>query len=266
MKKQLEDRKNWLGYSFLNVVNELTLRFHFRSIEILGKERIPDSPFVLVSNHISRFDGLLVQHALARKTNYLVTPHELKGVQGAVLPWVGAFPANPRYDLVGYALKQFEKGEGLVVFPEGNIFLDGVTHPFKPGAARIALVARTQGVPITVLPAALRYDDTPQRTARMIVGDPVSIDDYLDQFAADPQTAMKSMSVSLHREVCHLRAQLGVARDREQVMIGNPVRTWMPRQITVNNPAIVAERAVSLPAIGMPQPEFNAMDTLAFGS
>lgn len=228
-KKPLKDRKNLLGYAFLNVVNFTTLNVHFRNVKILGRWNIPNNePFVLVANHSSRFDGLMVQHALKRPSNYMVSPNELKGLQGLTLPWVGAFPADPRLDLVGHAIRRFEKNEGLVVFPEGNVFYDGSTHAFKPGTARIILAARTQGIPVRVFCSAINYDEIPSRTASILIGGEVDVDRFVESFAEDQSYAVKALSSSLHREVCHLRSELGVIKDRNQVLIGRPIRRWVP--------------------------------------
>lgn len=211
----------------MNLVNETTLNFHFQEINVIGRWNIPDDvPFVLLANHTSRFDGLMVQHSLMRPANYMVSPNELKGLQGVVLPWVGAFPANPRLDLVGYSHSRFEKGEGLVIFPEGNIFYDGSTHPFKPGAARIILSSRQRGMPLKVIPSAIVYEESPLRRASMLIGESVNIDEFVRDYETDSAGAVKNLSISLHREICHLRSALGVTKDRDQVLTGRPVKNW----------------------------------------
>lgn len=154
---QLKDHKTWFRFTFWNFINHLIMRFHFRQIKIEGKENLPDGPFILVANHSSRWDGPVVQYLLNRKANYMVSPNEMRGLQGRAVRSVGAFPSSSRRELVDFAIGRLFDNEPIVVFPEGNIFRDNFLHPFQKGAARIAIeaVARNKNVP--VVPLAISY-------------------------------------------------------------------------------------------------------------
>ena len=59
--KILVDRKNWLTYMFWSLVNVILIAIRFKNFQIIGKENLPETgPFILVANHTSRWDGLLV--------------------------------------------------------------------------------------------------------------------------------------------------------------------------------------------------------------
>ena len=209
IKKKLVDKKNWLGALFMWIINEIVLRFKFRRIEVHGRENVPTTePFILVSNHSSRFDGLMVLRALRRKANYMVSPAELTGYQGVTLPWLGAFPADPRHDLIGYVESGFRKGEGLVVFPEGTVYYDGALHPFKFGAAKIALAAHRDGIPVKVIPASIVYDWNQPAVAKIIFGQPVDMSSYCQRYESDPSSVTKTLTESLFREVSALRSEV----------------------------------------------------------
>lgn len=191
------------------IVNEIVLLFKFRRIEVYGRENVPKTdPFILVSNHSSRFDGLMVLRVLRRKANYMVSPAELRGYQGLTLPWVGAFPADPRHDLIGFVEDGFRKGEGLVVFPEGTVFYDGLLHPFKLGAARIALAAQRDGIAIKVIPASIVYDWEAPAVAKIVFGQPVDLSSYSERYEKDPPAVAKNLTESLFREVSALKSEL----------------------------------------------------------
>lgn len=226
--KKLIDRKNWLGALFMAFINEIVLRFKFRRIEVYGRENVPESePFLLVSNHSSRFDGLMVLRALRRKANYMVSPSELKGYQGVTLPWVGAFPADPRLNLVGFAEDGFRKGEGLVVFPEGTVYYDGALHPFKLGAARIALAAQRDGIPLKVIPASICYEWNSPATARIIFGEPVDLASYASRYDIDPLPVVRNLTESLYREVAALRAEISGQPNICITGRQKPCRSWV---------------------------------------
>lgn len=229
MSRNLKDGKNWLGYTFMNLVNETVLLAKFGTVEVSGVENIDrDKPFILVSNHSSRFDPMIIQHSLGRRTNYMTSPAELTGLQGHVLPWVGAFPADPKVDMKRFIRNQMEKGEGVVIFPEGTVYYDGTTHPFRPGAARLAIAYAQEGLPFSLVPAAIAYGaDFTQPAIKF--GEPVELSEYLSAHSKDIGESVHLLSNRLHREVCHIRAELGSKLDRKLVQDGPAVRVWVPR-------------------------------------
>ncbi|MBS2001032.1 MAG: 1-acyl-sn-glycerol-3-phosphate acyltransferase [Cyanobacteria bacterium SZAS LIN-5] len=229
---QLVDRKSWWSVGILNVLNNICLNVHFNSIEISGQENLPaDGPYILISNHYSRWDPPLVQKVLERRRAiYMASPNEMKGLQGAIIPGIGAFPAVASRAAYDFILNQFRKKEVLVVFPEGNVFRDGTTHPFKPGVARIALNCQATGTNIPVVPMAIRYvENGDDRFARISIGKAVDVSEYVEDFKVDSTAAIKTLSNRLHREVCHLKLGLGLMHDRGTVYVGKPVREWIPR-------------------------------------
>ncbi|MFN8550308.1 MAG: lysophospholipid acyltransferase family protein [Candidatus Obscuribacterales bacterium] len=229
---QLVDRKSWWSVGILNVLNNICLNVHFNSIEISGQENLPaDGPYILISNHYSRWDPPLVQKVLERRRAiYMASPNEMKGLQGAIIPGIGAFPAVASRAAYDFILNQFRKKEVLVVFPEGNVFRDGTTHPFKPGVARIALNCQATGTNIPIVPMAIRYvENGDDRFARISIGKAVDVSEYVEDFKVDSTAAIKTLSNRLHREVCHLKLGLGLMHDRGTVYVGKPVREWIPR-------------------------------------
>ena len=171
MKKQLVDRKNLLTYLFWSWVNKTILWRQFKQIKVVGGEQLPPNqqPFMIVSNHISRWDGLLIYQMLCRPSNFMVSPNELVGFQGRVLQSMGAFPASARFDLKNHVQQQIAKGEPVVIFPEGDIHRDGTTHPFKSGAARFALSCAESGVDLPIFPVAITYG-ADGHTAEIAIG------------------------------------------------------------------------------------------------
>lgn len=201
------DGKTLLGYIFWNLINRIIIAFHFRGkIAVEGAENIPLSgPFVLIANHSSRWDGPLVQHILNRRANYMVSPNEMKGLQGAAVMSVGAFPAHPRLNPVGYAIQQLQSGEPVVVFPEGNVFYDGVIHPFKTGVAKIALHSQKSQFDISFIPLYIEYGKKGNGyTAKAKIGKPIHAQ-QLPANEGDLKEAQKAISERLFDHVGALR-------------------------------------------------------------
>ncbi len=225
-KRVLVDHKNWLTYLFWSLVNVVLIVVRFKNFQIIGRENLPQTgPFLLIVNHTSRWDGLLVYRTIGRPANFMVSPNELLGVQGHVLTTMGAFPADPRAGIIEYAQAQLQKGEGVVIFPEGNIFNDGVTHPFKNGAARVALTCASQGLDIPVLPAAINYA-ADRTVAQIVIGEPISLSTYTTQFQNDPSPALRTLSDRMHREVGLLRETIGGVGDRLALYGNKGKQAW----------------------------------------
>ncbi len=205
-----KDGKTLLGYAFWNFVNELVVVSQFRNFEVIGVENLPENgAFLLIANHSKRWDGPVVQYLLNRRANYMVSPNEMRGVQGAAVMSVGAFPANPRLDPVGYAVKQLGAGEPVVVFPEGNIFYDDDIHPFKPGVAKIIMNAASAGHRIPVIPAYISYGrGKSPSTVKIIVGKPIALDERLPKVGVESpgdRNEHRELSQLLYDEVAALR-------------------------------------------------------------
>ncbi len=160
------------GYIFL-LVPEYLLRFvawvashlvyRFR---ISGDEHIPtDGPAVLVCNHVSFVDAVLLMGASPRPIRFLMD-HRIFRVP--VLGWLfrlaKAIPVAPqKEDPEAYA-RAFElaaavlrEGDLLAIFPEGGITRDGTLQPFKGGVLKVLEQARADGLNVPVVPMGLSH-------------------------------------------------------------------------------------------------------------
>lgn len=122
-------------------------------------DRVPNGPAVLVCNHVSFADAVIVGAAFRRPVRF-VMDHRI--YKQPALRWffdaVGVIPIarakddpemlNRAYDRVAAALR---RGELVCIFPEGMITHDGALNRFRDGITRI--VERT---PVPVVPLALK--------------------------------------------------------------------------------------------------------------
>ncbi len=129
-------------------------------LKVEHRERIPEEgPAVLVCNHVSFVDWLVIASACPRPIRF-VMHHRF--FESRLLGWLfrdaTAIPIAPAHESVSTTratfdriARELEAGELVCIFPEGKITSNGEMHPFKPGIERI--VART---PVPVVPMALR--------------------------------------------------------------------------------------------------------------
>lgn len=131
----------------------LCLFFGFR---VDGREHEPPAgPVIVVSNHLSDLDPLVVGAALRRRVTFMAK-HELFQVPG-VRWWItacGAFPVRrgtPDRQALRTALGILQRGGVLVMFPEGTRGRDRTLREPEPGAAMLARRTRAALLPVAVL-------------------------------------------------------------------------------------------------------------------
>ncbi len=159
-----------------------TLRPLLGRLDIRGKENIPPSgPFILVANHQSYLDPVLIQsyirrplHSMAKSTQF-ATP----GL-GWLMKRLLSYPVR-RWEIdpqaVRITLRRLDKGEPVCVYIEGERSWDARLQPPRLGTLRLILKA---GVP--VIPCAIsgtydiwpRWDRKLQRSNIVIIfGEPL---------------------------------------------------------------------------------------------
>lgn len=122
-------------------------------------DRLPETgPALVVCNHLSYMDPLIVGGSLQRPIRFVMT-HRIYNIRG--LKWLfrlaGAIPVAPlkvdpeclqrAFDSVDQALA---RGELVGIFPEGGLSPDGNVGPFRAGITEIL-----QRRPVPVIPMAI---------------------------------------------------------------------------------------------------------------
>lgn len=143
---------HWIARLFSKAILRILLR-----IEVEGTEHIPrDAPFVVVANHSSHLDALVLEETLpARFLGRLFSIaaadyfFDKPGKTVFATRWVNALPVR-RGPAAGKALgvlrDRLASGECIfIVFPEGTRSRDGRQNPFKPG---IGMLVAATDVPV----------------------------------------------------------------------------------------------------------------------
>ncbi len=175
------------------VTQDIVLRFFFRKKKILnnGFSIQTNSSIILAPTHRSRWDGLILTMAIGRRVTkkdcrFMVTKSEMKGIQGWFLKRLGCFSINqlsPSLSALRYAIDLIEKGEQLVVFPEGKINKNGKKLVLKEGLYRLARLATKKTTSVIVVPIGIAYSRVPPNFRGgfcLSFGKPIAINDYLN--------------------------------------------------------------------------------------
>jgi 1-acyl-sn-glycerol-3-phosphate acyltransferase len=225
MSNHVADRKNIFTCSFWNIVNEIVLKSCFRRFSLDGSANIPKSgPYLLIANHVSRFDGLVLMKTIkGRPANFMAHKAELRGYQGFVLRSVGAFEANRNLETMAFIKEQLLKGQPIVMFPEGGIFIDGIVHPFKSGAARIMLMAAECGIDLPVIPVAITYSGSKNdRAIAVIVSEPIRLSARQTAKSEQKPHCINELTRELHTHLSRQKEllQLAVNQTERAIKVG----------------------------------------------
>ena len=175
------------GQWFIYLLNTFFTRVLWRT-KVIGTLDLPDNQgAVIVCNHQSGIDPLLIQLSTYRIVHWLVAKEYFgMPVLSIVFKQLQSIPVN-RGGVDTAATKmaiRFAQEGGLVgLFPEGRVNVtDALLLPGRPGAALIALRARVPVVPCYVQGApyngtALGSFFMPAK-ARVTIGKPIDLSEY----------------------------------------------------------------------------------------
>ena len=182
-----------LGFIAMLFTQDIALRFFFKKKKILNNDfSIPiNSSIILAPTHRSRWDGLILTMAMGRRITkkdcrFMVTKSEMNGIQGWFLKRLGCFSINqfsPSLSALRYAIDLIEKGEQLVIFPEGKINKHGKKLVLKEGLYRLARLATKKTTSIFIIPIGIAYSKVPPNFRGefcLSFGKPIAINDYLN--------------------------------------------------------------------------------------
>ena len=120
-----------------------------------GREHVPtEGPVILASNHRSFLDPFVIG-ACVKQPIYFVAKRELfdRRIAGWILNCLGAFPVKrgeSDEESMATALALLDRGETVMIFPEGTRQRSGPLRQPKRGVGRLALQSGAPVVPIAV--------------------------------------------------------------------------------------------------------------------
>ena len=146
----------WLLSDFFVRLTLLLLTHSIYRIRIVGAESLPrDGPALLVCNHMSFVDGLLVGACVQRFVRFIVYKpfYDMPGLHW-VLKRMNAIPIGEGAKSVAAALAQarqsLQEGHIVCIFAEGAISRTGNALPFRRGVEKIL-----DGLDVPVIPVHL---------------------------------------------------------------------------------------------------------------
>lgn len=164
-------------YRFGRAIVKFGVFFKFR-VKAVGIENIPkDGAAILAVNHSSNHDPVMVGITCPRDLKFMAKAELFKNkFIGGILLRLGAFPVHRgKGDLAAIktALKIFNDGGMMLIFPEGGRGKDGKARRAKPG---VALIAQKSGVPVIPVHITGKYKYMGRVTVNY--GKPIPFEQY----------------------------------------------------------------------------------------
>ena len=134
----------------------LALRLAGVPLSVRGLEHLPAQPCVLVANHASYLDGMVLVAALPRPYAFVAKRELLEQrIAGAYLRRLGAefverFDVKRSVEDANRMAEAVRRGRALLVFPEGTFVEGPELLPFRLGAFLAAASARVPVVPVAI--------------------------------------------------------------------------------------------------------------------
>ncbi len=146
---------NPLVYWLVRALFQPFFHLYFR-LSRLGREHVPESgPVIFASNHRSFLDPFVIA-TIARRPMYYVAKEEL--FRGKLISWVlnslGAFPVRRGQgdgDMLATARAILERGDAVLIFPEGTRIRPGALGRPRRGVGRLALETGAPVVPVAII-------------------------------------------------------------------------------------------------------------------
>ena len=187
-------------YGLLRWFTGIALHWFYSSIQVIGRERIPASgPVILAASHHNALVDALIAGWIAPRRLTLTAKATL--MDNIFLRWlfpvIGVVPlrrvsdemkkrrmeqVDPSRNTGAFEsiLDVLEKGEMILIFPEGISHSNPQLAPLKTGASRIALEARDKrGIRnLEIIPLGLSFEDkgNPGTAVLAEVGEPMLMD------------------------------------------------------------------------------------------
>lgn len=195
--KKIQDRDNL--YSFLKYyVVDFSLKFSYRTIKYVGREKIPtDGAVIYAPNHTNALMDALIILSLDKKPKVFVARADIfkKRLFAKILTFLKIMPImriRDGYDEVKKNNETIEKAVDVLkdkvpfcILPEGTHRAMHSLLPLSKGIFRIAMQAQPLlgDTPLYIVPVGLEYGNffRFRSTVRVQIGDPINISQFLNE-------------------------------------------------------------------------------------
>lgn len=116
-------------------------RYGFRTERISKK----DEPYIVVANHLTEVDMIMVAGAFSEHMYFVAGEHLLRTKAGSLMKWgqdpIFTFKGAPSIDTMREVLRKIKAGCNIMIFPEGSRSFSGETLTLDSSIAKLVKMA-----------------------------------------------------------------------------------------------------------------------------
>ena len=159
----------------------------FWRVRVHHLDKFPtDGPLILLANHQSNLDPMIVGAISPKPINYLAKQSLFKlPVMGWFFDWNDCIPIQRDSNAIGgikETLKRLKKREVVLIFPEGSRSSDGKLGPMKPGFSTLARRTKSPLLPVAIDGAWQIYPRQAKfprlGNIQVVLGDPIPFEEF----------------------------------------------------------------------------------------
>ncbi len=199
-----------LSMKLLKFIDVLYTRI-WHDLSVLSPPRLPKTgPAILICNHISSIDPLMIQSVLKRVVVWMMAKeyYEIKFMKPAfdALQVIPVDRGARDTSAMRLALRALQEGRILGVFPEGRIETEHALLPFQPGVAQMAIKTKVPVFPCYLDGTQRGQDMIRAATRRNVASIRFGPEVHFDRAATTPE-ALQAATELLKASVESLRLQ-----------------------------------------------------------
>lgn len=219
--------KNWsLGYEIIRSYVRFAFWLTHKRVDVIGRNRIPQGkPIIFAPNHQNALmDPLALVCSNPNQTMWLARADIFKSeTASSILKYLKLLPIYRIRDgkdnlsnneqIFEQVTRILENKQTIALFPEAAHSGRRQMLPHKKAIPRIALEAEAKNkfrLNLQIVPVGIYYDHYWAFNRSLIIeyGEPISIDQYRDEYTRNPQKAMLSLRDEIHRQLSRLTLQI----------------------------------------------------------
>lgn len=131
-----------LIYKSVGAMVPLILRKYGFKTDRISKK---DEPYIVVANHLTEVDMLMVAGAFAEHMYFVAGEHLLRTKAGPKMKWaqdpIFTYKGAPSVDTMREVIRKIKSGSNVMIFPEGSRSFNGETMKLNSGIAKLVKMA-----------------------------------------------------------------------------------------------------------------------------
>lgn len=205
--KLIKNKQN--GYSY---IRSIMIKFNRQlklDIELIGIENIPNSNFIIFSNHRGLYDPIIISTFIKDNLSYVM---KSKLCDNFFIKKIGIitnseyFERNPKDDMktIIKMIENNKKGINYLIFPEGTRNKEKTLLEFKAGSFKIPLKSKCDIVPVCIYNTEYILDDETKKTPKIYISflHNLKYEDYKDMKTTE---LSKIIQTQIQEEYNHIK-------------------------------------------------------------